>query len=95
MNDANLTKTEDLICRYKCLGLQTKEIADQLHRSEGTLRVHFKHIHTKLHIHNEVELVVWYIENVLHVDVKRMVWIGIPNSVGGIRSESDCFQKAS
>ena len=75
MNIAILTPTEDLICRYKCLGLQSKEIADQMHRSEGTLRVHFRHIHTKLHINNEVELVIWYIENVLKIDIKKMVQV--------------------
>lgn len=75
MTTTVLTPTEDLICRYKCLGLQSKEIADRLNRNEGTLRVHFRHIHSKLHINNEVELVVWYIENVLHVNIKKMVQV--------------------
>lgn len=74
MNALILTKTEDLIVRYKCLGLQSKEIACRINRSEGTIRVHFRHIHNKLHVNNEVEVVLWYIENVLNIDIKRLVW---------------------
>lgn len=72
-----LTPTEDLICRYKCHGLQRKEIADKLQRSEGTLLVHFRHIHEKLQINNEVELVVWYIENVLKIEIKKLIQVSI------------------
>ena len=72
-----LTPTEDLICRYKVHGLQRKEISVKMARSENTLLVHNKHIHSKLHVNNDVEVVVWYIENVLNIDIKRIIQVGI------------------
>lgn len=77
MNATILTPTEDLICRYKVHGYQRKEIADRLQRSENTLLVHFRNIHAKLHINNEVELVVWYIENVLNIEIKKLIQVSI------------------
>lgn len=77
MKIISLTPTEDLICRYKCHGLQRKEIADRLQRSEGTLLVHFRHIHEKLRINNECELVIWYIENVLKIEIKKLIQVSI------------------
>ncbi|MBV5329783.1 MAG: response regulator transcription factor [Chlorobium sp.] len=74
---AILTPTEDLICRLKVLGLQRKEIADRLHRSQNTIIVHVKHIHSKLKVNNEVETVVWYIENILHIDIKKFIQISV------------------
>ncbi len=72
-----LTPTEDMICRYKCQGLQRKEIADKLQRSENTLLVHFRNIHSKIHVNNEVELVIWYIENVLNINIRKLVQVAI------------------
>lgn len=72
---AVLTQKEDLICRYKCLGLQRKEIAAQMKRSENTLLVHNRNIHSKLHVNNDVEIVIWYIENVLHIEIKKLIQV--------------------
>lgn len=75
MTTIQLTPAEDLICRYKIQGFQVKEIADILKRSPDTLRVHIRHIHEKIQVNNEVEVVVWYIENVLGINIKKMVQV--------------------
>lgn len=77
MKTAKLTKTEDLICRYKVKGLKRKKIAVAIRRSENTLLTHNKRIHSKLHVSNDAEVVVWYIENVLKIEVLKFVQVAI------------------
>ena len=71
MTPATLTPTEDLICRYKLQGLQVKEISYIMEREISTIKTHFRNIHAKLKINNEVELVLWYIKNVLEINVEK------------------------
>lgn len=68
---------EDLICRLKVHGFQRKEIAYRLHRSENTLITHNKHIHSKLQVNNDVETVVWYIENILKIEIKKFIQVAV------------------
>ncbi len=77
MNTALLTPTEELICKYKCMGLQRKEIAEKLHNKANTLITHFKNIHAKLHINNDSELVVWYIENIMKIEIRKMLQVSV------------------
>lgn len=77
MKTIELTPTEITICKFKCLGLQNKEIADRMQRAESTLKVHFKNMHAKLHVNNEVELVVWYIENVMNINIRKFIQVTV------------------
>lgn len=77
MPTLTLTPTEELICKLKAHGLQRKEIADRLNRSENTLCVHNKHIHTKLHANNDVEVVVRYVAIRYGIDITKIVQIAI------------------
>jgi len=70
-----LTKTQDVIVRYKMLGLQRKEIADRMHRSLDTIAVHFRNIYEKTDVQNEIELYNWYAENVLKIDIRKMIQV--------------------
>ena len=77
MSSILLTPMEDLICKLKVHGLQRKEIANRLHRSENTLIVHNKHIHTKLHANNDVEVVTTFISIRYGIDIKKIVQITV------------------
>ena len=68
---------EELICKLKCHGLQRKEIANRLHRSENTLIVHNKHIHAKFHVNNDVEVVTRFIAIRYGIDIKKIVQIAV------------------
>ncbi len=75
MSAAVLTKTEDTVVQFKLLGLQRKEIANELQRSEGTIQKHFQNIYTKVKVQNEIELYNWYLENVLGIEIKKILKI--------------------
>jgi len=70
-----LTKTEDQVIRLKLQGLSRKEIADYTSRSTGTIQRHFQNVYTKLNIQNEIELYNWYVENILDINIRKMLRI--------------------
>jgi DNA-binding NarL/FixJ family response regulator len=68
-----LTKTEDQVIRLKLQGLSRKEIADQTMRSTGTIQRHFQNVYEKLNIQNEIELYNWYAENILDINIRKIL----------------------
>lgn len=77
MSTATLTPTEHIICRLKCHGLQRKEIASLLNRSENTMITHDKHIHEKLNANNNVEVVINYVEKETGIDIRKLFQISM------------------
>jgi two-component system nitrate/nitrite response regulator NarL len=51
-----LTKREADIANLVSLGLHNKQIARELHLSEGTVKMHLHHIYEKLHLRGRTEL---------------------------------------
>ena len=58
-----LTRREIEIVRLAADGLRTREIADRLFVSEGTIKVHFHNIYQKLGVRGRIELVNWIREH--------------------------------
>jgi DNA-binding NarL/FixJ family response regulator len=54
-----LTPREIELVRLVARGLRNRALADQLHISEGTVKVHLHHVFEKLGLDNRVALVVW------------------------------------
>jgi DNA-binding NarL/FixJ family response regulator len=54
-----LTPREAEIARFISRGLRNKEIARELHLSEGTVKVHLHHIYEKLHLDGRRQLALW------------------------------------
>lgn len=61
--EAQLTKREIEILRYVMDGMSNKVIARQLGISDGTVKVHMKHILKKLQLKTRVEAAIWAIKN--------------------------------
>jgi DNA-binding NarL/FixJ family response regulator len=55
---AGLTTREEEIVRLAARGLRNREIGDELHISEGTVKMHLHHVFTKLDCDNRVEMVL-------------------------------------
>lgn len=55
---AGLTPREEEIVRLAARGLRNRDIADRLHISEGTVKMHLHHVFAKLDCENRVEMVV-------------------------------------
>lgn len=77
MNPQILTKTEDQIIRLKLQGLSRKEIAKLTGRSTGTIQRHFQNVYAKLKIQNEIELYNWYVENILEINIRKMLEVAV------------------
>ena len=75
MNGTLLTKTEDTIVRLKMMGMERKEIALRMGRSAETVSVHFRHVYEKTDTDNEIELYNWYVENVFHINIRKMLQV--------------------
>ena len=60
---ANLTERERQILALVSQGLSNRIIADRLEISEGTVKVHVKHLLKKLELHSRVEAAVWALSN--------------------------------
>jgi two-component system nitrate/nitrite response regulator NarL len=60
---ANLTEREGEILRHIAEGLSNKRIARALGITEGTVKVHVKHLLKKLNLRSRVEAAVWAVEN--------------------------------
>ena len=72
-----LTKTENIVVQLMMSGYQRKEIADRLNTSPNTVSVHFRNIHKKTAVQNEIELYNWYSENVLRVNIRKMLQVSV------------------
>ncbi len=59
---ANLTDREAQILDLIALGRSNKLIARELEISEGTVKVHVKHLLKKLNLHSRVEAAVWAVK---------------------------------
>lgn len=55
---AGLTAREEEIVRLAARGLRNRQIAEELHISEGTVKMHLHHVFTKLECDNRVEMLV-------------------------------------
>jgi two-component system, NarL family, nitrate/nitrite response regulator NarL len=53
---SRLTRREADIANLISRGLHNKQIAHELHVSEGTVKMHLHHIYEKLHLHSRTEL---------------------------------------
>ena len=58
--DNLLSKREIEILEYMSLGMSNSDIADHLHRSVGTIKLHAHRIYKKLDVKNRVEAVNLY-----------------------------------
>lgn len=76
MQSQIITKTEDLVIRLKLQGLSRKEIAELTGRSTGTIQRHFQNVYEKLQIQNEIELYNWYVENILDINIRKILQEG-------------------
>jgi len=72
-----LTKTEDQVIRLKLQGFSRKEIAALTFRSTGTIQRHFQNVYEKLNIQNEIELYNWYAENILDINIRKMLKVAV------------------
>jgi len=79
-----LTKTEDQVIRLKLQGFSRKEIAALTFRSTGTIQRHFQNVYEKLNIQNEIELYNWYAENILDINIRKMLQVAVCMTQGVI-----------
>lgn len=61
-DEAGLTEQERRILEHIAVGKSNKMIARELSISEGTVKVHVKHILKKLNLRSRVEAAVWAVE---------------------------------
>ena len=61
--EANFTDREREILGLIAKGMSNKLIASELDISEGTVKVHVKHLLKKLDLHSRVEAAVWALKN--------------------------------
>lgn len=61
-NMADLTKQEQRILELVAEGMSNKLIARELGITEGTVKVHVKHLLRKLNLRSRVEAAVWYVD---------------------------------
>lgn len=59
-----LTTREEEILEQLAKGMSNKRIARALHISEGTVKVHVKHLLKKLNLHSRTEAAVWALQRV-------------------------------
>lgn len=64
LSQAGLTAREDQILKLIAKGLSNKMIARNLDITEGTVKVHVKHLLKKLNLRSRVEVAVWAVNNV-------------------------------
>ncbi len=61
MGSDSLTQRELEILKLIAKGMSNKVIARELDISDGTVKVHVKHLLKKLHLRSRVEAAVWMI----------------------------------
>ena len=59
---SSLTSREAELGHLVSRGLRNKEIARELHLSEGTVKMHLHHIYEKLHLGGRTQLALWMAE---------------------------------
>jgi DNA-binding NarL/FixJ family response regulator len=59
----NLTFREKQIARLVCQAMLNKEIAFELHLTEGTIKEYLNRIFRKLSVKNRTELAIWTMRN--------------------------------
>jgi len=59
--DLELTAREEEVLRSLAKGCRSKEIADRLNISTGTVNTHVRHIYEKLHVRSRAEAVARYV----------------------------------
>jgi DNA-binding NarL/FixJ family response regulator len=59
--DLELTAREEEVLRLLAKGSRSKEIADRLNISAGTVNTHVRHIYEKLHVRSRAEAVARYV----------------------------------
>lgn len=64
--EAGLTEREKEIVELTALGLSNKLIARKLNITEGTVKVHIKHLLKKLQLRSRVEIAIWAIHSKKH-----------------------------
>lgn len=62
-SEAGLTEREQGILAHIAAGLSNKQIARELDITEGTVKVHVKHLLRKLNFRSRVEAAVWAVEH--------------------------------
>ncbi len=62
-NEAGLTEQEQRILDYIAQGKSNKQIAREIDISDGTVKVHVKHLLRKLNLHSRLEAAVWVAAN--------------------------------
>jgi two-component system nitrate/nitrite response regulator NarL len=62
-DEAGLTEQERRILDLIAQGMNNKLIARELAISDGTVKVHVKHLLRKLNLHSRLEAAVWAVEN--------------------------------
>jgi two-component system nitrate/nitrite response regulator NarL len=62
VSEADLTDRESEILHLIAKGMSNKLIARELDISEGTVKVHVKHLLRKLNLHSRVEAAVWVLK---------------------------------
>lgn len=75
MKANELSKTEERIVRLKLQGLSQKEIGCKTFNSQFTIQGHLRNIYRKTEVHNEIELYNWWLENRLHIDIKKILQV--------------------
>lgn len=61
-SEASLTQQEQKILELVATGMSNKLVARELDITEGTVKVHVKHLLRKLNLRSRVEAAVWYVE---------------------------------
>ena len=94
--EQRLTRTEDHIIRLMMSGLQRKEIASELRSTLNTVSVHFRNIHNKTAVQNEIELYNWYCENVIHINIRKIIQVAFLLAIltPSIFSHNNSIQRA-
>ena len=75
--EAVLSNTEREVLELRIKGFSRKEIAKKTFRSENTIKTHFQNIQLKTGIRNEVDIAVWYIEEVLKIEIKKLLKVTV------------------
>jgi two-component system nitrate/nitrite response regulator NarL len=61
-DEAGLTEQERRILELIAQGMNNKQIARELNISDGTVKVHVKHLLRKLNLHSRLEAAVWAVD---------------------------------
>lgn len=73
--NATLSKTETKVMGMYLLNddLTKRQLAEKLFRSPGTIQRHFQNVYAKLGIKNERQLMHWYCEHKLFLNLKNLL----------------------